>query len=612
MVINGKNIADYDHPFNVTIINDNSAIPGANNTVPERVNYMAVFIGGKGRDNKLIKKTSKADFVKEYGKPNAFLYGQPILNAHASIVDQYSHAYCMRVMPTDAAYANLIVSLKYKVAESGDKLEVKLVSKNVSELNNASQFQSIVDQEFNAEDDEAGFKTVPLFGIRSLGRGKYGNSFRIRLTNVFTKKKNQAYRTYRLELLDVDEGNTLIETFEGCLYDQAVNSNSLILSDVLDGDINGSERIAMYVNEEAFETVYAEYAKLFKEEDDLALLPTEKAFDPIFGVGNDKKPQPKLTIIKEEVVALDRLDGVSLAGGTEGALEDPKDKSLEEIVEDLYIKAFSGQLDRAILSPRRIPVKFILDANYPINVKKQIVQLGLKRYDALIHLDAGLITTHDEAILFGEETADLNYRIVSKSYQHYEIRDPYMGKRVPVTMTYDLASNLAKHIEIYGLGTPYTGEAYATLKGAIKGSLVPVLDESDEDLKETLYDLRLNYYEAVAENVFARATQQTAQEEMSDLSEESNMLITLEIKDIAERETIARRYNFAEPSDRQLFTEVLNERIKPMRDLVRYVDVLYDMTPAEEAKSTIHCYIEVVFKTLAKSSIVEINVNKRV
>ena len=78
MVINGKNIADYDHPFNTTIINDNSAIPSANTTIPERVNYMCVFIGGKGRDNKLIKKTSKADFVKEYGKPNALLYGQPI------------------------------------------------------------------------------------------------------------------------------------------------------------------------------------------------------------------------------------------------------------------------------------------------------------------------------------------------------------------------------------------------------------------------------------------------------------------------------------------------------------------------------------------------------
>ena len=61
MVINGKNIVDYDHPFNVTIINDNSVIPEFKTAVPERVNFLCVFMGGKGRDNKLIKMTSKAD-----------------------------------------------------------------------------------------------------------------------------------------------------------------------------------------------------------------------------------------------------------------------------------------------------------------------------------------------------------------------------------------------------------------------------------------------------------------------------------------------------------------------------------------------------------------------
>lgn len=612
MVVNGRNIVDYDHPFNVTIINDNSKIPSPVISTPERVNYMCVFMGGKGRDNKLIKKTSKADFVAEYGKPDVEKYGQPILNAYASIVDLYSHAYCMRVMPEDACYSNLMVLAKYKVADDNSALEVKLVSKNVGTLKNSAQFQGLVDAERSDETDGAGFKTIPLFGIRSLGRGRYGNSYRIRLTNVFSRRTSLTYKTYRLEILDVDEGNTVKEHFEGCLYDQAVNSRSLILTDVLDGDNDYSEVAGMYVYEDAFEIMHKEYLTLF---DDPAEAPIQsyKLFDPIFGMNNDQSTQEHIKLVREgdDVIALDRLDGVPLAGGNDGALE-AEDADFEDISEKLYLKAFSGQLDKAILSSRRIPVKFILDANYPIAVKRQIVQLGLKRYDALIHLDAGLISTNEEAYIFGEETTDLNYRIVSKSYQHYEIRDPFTGKRVPVTMTYDLACNLAKHIETYGVEIPYTGETYATLKGAIKGSLVPVLDESDEDVKEKLYDLRLNYYEAVAENIFARATQQTAQDDLSDLSEENNMLITLEIKDIAERETIARRYNFAEPYDRQLFTEVLNERIKYIKDMVRSVEVLYDMSAEEEAKSVIHCYIEVIFKTLAKSSIVEINVNRRV
>jgi hypothetical protein len=88
--------------------------------------------------------------------------------------------------------------------------------------------------------------------------------------------------------------------------------------------------------------------------------------------------------------------------------------------------------------------------------------------------------------------------------------------------------------------------------------------------------------------------------------------MTLEIKDIAEKETISRRYNFAEPEDRQLFTEVLTERVRRYKDLVRSISVLYDMTEEEEARSILHCYVEITFKTIAKSSIVELNINRRV
>ena len=606
-VVNGNNITYYDHPFSVTVINDNSVIPTTTTVAPERVNYLCVFMGGKGRDNKLIKMTSKSEFVNEFGKPDALKYGQPILNAYASIVDLYSHAFCMRVMPNDAGYANVMVLAKYKVSDDGANLEIKYETKAINSLTNPEHFRATMEKNQNLEPDAAGFKTVPLFAIRALGRGKYGNSYRIRFSNVFTKKKLD-YRFYRMEILDVDEGNKVVESFEGCLYDHSINSVSYILSDVLDGEINGSQKLNMIVNEDAFELIYEDYKALFEN----GKAPSMKAFDPVFGMSIDKVAQEKIVVL-EEGIQLDRLDGISLLGGNEGSLENlPEGKTYEEVLEDLYLKAFAGELDKAILSTRRTPVKFILDANYPVSVKRALVQLGIKRYDALVYLDAGLITTNDEAITFGEETADLNYRIVSKSYQHFEIRDPFSGKRVPVTMTYDLACNLAKHIETHGLSTAYTGETYARLKGAVKNSLVPVLDETDEELKEKLYDLRLNYYEAITDTVHARGTQVTAQDLNSDLSEETNMLVLLEIKDIAEKEALAKRYNFAEPSDRALFTELLKEKVKKLKDAVRSIDVVYNMSSWEEQRSILHCYIEVTFKSIVKSSIVEININSRI
>jgi hypothetical protein len=607
-VNNKKNIPDYDHPFNVTLINDNSALERQGTVLPERVNFLCVFTSGKGRDNKVIKITSQSEFVKEFGKPNILKYGQPGLNAYASITDAYSHAFCMRVMPANATYSNMVIVAKYRIVDG--KMEVKLVRSTEMALNNGDHLEDILLQAANNEEDEAGYKAIPLVAMRCLGRGIYGDALRVRLTGIIRKKSAVDYRPYRLEVLDAEDGNNVVEMFEGCLYDHTLNNRSLLLTDVLDGDNVYSTRIGMYINEDAFEQLFNEYKKMYE---DLGLecpVANHKLFDPIYGLNNDRTVIENLVIDNSEV-ALDRLDGVPMMGGNDGDFANGIDLD-GELLENLYIKAFSGDLDKTILSPRRVPVKYILDAGYPLAVKRKIVNLAIARYDAFVYLDAGIITTHDEGLIFGEDTADLNYRIVSKGYQHYQIRDPFSGKKVPVTYTYHLANQLAKHIELVGSHVPFVGERYALLTGAVKNTLLPILDEYDEDMKEQLYDLRLNYYEALAENVFARGTQVTAQDLDSDLSEEHNMVMTLEIKDIAEKETISRRYNFAEPTDRALFTQVLAERTKKYRDVVRNIDVLYSMTAEEEARSVLHCYVEITFKTIAKSSIVEININKRV
>ena len=224
-VSNKSNIIDYDHPFNVTLINDNSAIPKPKTAAAARVNFLNVFAGGKGRDNKLIRITSKAEFIKEFGVPNAEKYGQAILNAYASVVDQYSHAYCMRIMPEDACYSNLVILAKYKVNDEGN-LEIKLHNESFGSVKDPSGFEILFENILKNEEDEAGYKVVPLFAVRCLGRGIYGNAYRIRLTNVFAKRKSLDYRTYRLEILNANEGNIVEETFDGCLYAHSINSRS--------------------------------------------------------------------------------------------------------------------------------------------------------------------------------------------------------------------------------------------------------------------------------------------------------------------------------------------------------------------------------------------------
>ena len=395
-VNNKKSIPDYDHPFNVTIINDNSALEKKGTVLPERVNFLSVFVGGKGRDNKVLKMTSQQEFIKEFGKPNMQKYGQPILNAYTSIADAYSHAYCMRVMPLDALYSNMIISAKYKVVDGS--LEVKLVRETEMALQNGNHLEGLLLQKTNNEEDEAGYKTIPFMAVRCLGRGMYGDSLRLRLTGVVRKKTNIDYRTYRLEVLDVDEGNVVVETFDGCLYDYALNARSLLLSDVIDGDTSYSTRVGIHINDEMFKVLYDEYVKMCEDNGLEVPVANHRLFDPIFGVNNDQTKIPNLVINNEEL-ALDRLDGVPLMGGSDGAFANGIELD-GELLENLYIKAFHGDLDRTILSPRRTPVKYILDANYPLAVKREMVQLAIKRYDAFVYLDAGILTTHDEGLIF--------------------------------------------------------------------------------------------------------------------------------------------------------------------------------------------------------------------
>jgi hypothetical protein len=72
-------------------------------------------------------------------------------------------------------------------------------------------------------------------------------------------------------------------------------------------------------------------------------------------------------------------------------------------------------------------------------------------------------------------------------------------------------------------------------------------------------------------------------------------------------------YNFAESEDRQRFTEDAERLFAPLIGTkVRSTEVKFEMNAWEEERSILHCYLGVVFRTMAKRAIVEIDINKRV
>ena len=304
---------------------------------------------------------------------------------------------------------------------------------------------------------------------------------------------------------------------------------------------------------------------------------------------------------------------MKLDSGTDGDLDISVDKALrEKTIDQLYTKAFNGGLDPKIKSKVRAPMDAILDANGSLENKKALANLVLTRFDCRGYLDSGLLSTVNEVKTFTTSLIDINSYLISKDMGMMRVKDPITNKVIPVTMTCWLASKIPNHWRTYGKHVAMAAEDYARISGYEKNSIKPALDIDDMETKDFFYLLRWNYPECTAENVYVRGTQQTSQKELSDLSEESNVFMLLEFKRRLEYECSKKRYKFAEASDRRLFAANAKEIFSSwIGTKVRSIDVDFKMSKFEELRSILHCYGAIVFKTIGKRSIIEIDVNPR-
>ena len=617
-VAEGNIILEYNHPYIKTVIYDNSAPTLEVPEVDDGVKFLNVIQSSKGQDGVFLKFKNTEEFIEEYGTPNYKLHGQPIYNAYAALKSREANIYCMRVMPNDALVANMILLAKYKVNNDNPdnpKMIIKHEIVSYPGLNNRDDFEYIVEDYNVMEEDEDGFKVVPLLGFYALGRGAYGNNLRLRLSSMVDKRSTISFKTYRLEIMEMDKALTVKENFQASLYEDAVANNiSFFYEDIVNDAEDGSRKLNMYVNPNALEAMFDTYVAEINPSTKMTI----GFFDPLFGVNRDLSPIEGLEVqLDESFVSIDQLEGVALENGSDGALTIKPDESIddqlrrEDVVNQMYLDAYNGVTNSVIGSKRRMPVRFMLDAGYSNEVKRAMVNLALKRYDAFLHLDSGFLSTPTELVYWGQEMYDINDRIISKNGQHWQIRDPFSGKRVRVTHTYLLANLLPHHI--YGIGdhVPMVGEKYAKLTGHVKNTLMPIIDGDDLELKDDLYDLRVNYIEAIDEQTFIRATQQTSQQEETDCSEENNVYMLLNMKRIVERKMQSLLYNFAEPEDRVRFADEAENALRFYKEKVRGFQIKFAMSPYEEERSILHCYLDVVFKTIAKRGVIEINIHNR-
>lgn len=668
-------VPQYSYPHEEVYVNDNSAQSlDDTNTSAVIYPYICVFASGKGIDNKLVNIKNLNTYRSMFGATNFKKYGQPQLMPEAILSQSNTTVWAMRVMPDDALYSNAILSLWYKEDKEKKAFRIKFTVKYMgldydTELGESGMKTVLADRDSiielaNRTDgtevggkyvDSEGYTQVPLAIFTAIGRGAYGQNLRWRITSNTDYEKEYGVKTYTFEAIDVENGATIMARQIATIVSSTKLSNTVFINDIIDDTDVENLSIHIHFFEENVESLYAAYKAFCLEmvtaEPSLNItIPDIDEFDPFFGkavkqqsvritpaepfikftekltddVSQDAPGYDAADFTSTDIIAIDDVAGNPLMNGSDGAFGDADEKKRQAAIDAMYIKAFSGDVDKLILAPRRIKSTSLFDANYSMDVKIALARLALYRASCIVYLDTGIRESLGVTDIKSMETNfapldDLideyeNFTenwIVSVNAHDYLIKEASTGKRVNVTITYWLALTDADFIQNNSSYAPRTN-SNAILSGHIKNSLKPAIEENEGDLKEALYDARINYFESVGENQFERATQSCYVHGNSDLLEESNVKALLNWKEILTEEARKNRNRITTPSMRQDFkNELLDKYSYLVGTCFDSMDIRYSSNEYESKRNIVHMYTEVTFPAISKITLIEIDVNQR-
>lgn len=479
--------------------------------------------------------------------------------------------------------------------------------------------------------DENGYYNMPLFLFYSLGRGDYGNYTHLQLQNTteyvteedaFLGYVRPTRHEYALTIMEpANEGLEKREisygTFDADAFDPSIEYGpSLYLEDVINDLENGSQRIKATIYNETFNIMMEMYNTYVSPDNN-----TEAGtFDILtqMKITGEKDTGLVLDTDTEDYINLFSLDGFTLRSGSDG-WDDMSEAEIKAKKEDLLIKAYAGDIDPYIKSRFSSPVNFNLDANYSIKVKKQMANLAaLRMYDCMTYLDLNLCNTQSALINQAKLMRPIFGFNVIKEGHCYKLRDmEYTGKVCEFTITHWLAKALPNHMAsddtLYGIPMARDLAILRSSRDYLPKTFLPVIDPDSLDVKEKLYQLRVNIYETLTYNSVQRSTAITSCQTYSDrLLEMNEYILQLAVK-IAYDLLASKLYKLGEASDRARYEQDASDVIEyKLAKYVREASIEFEMTPADEKKSLLRLKLHMTFKTVIQRGELEIYLDPRV
>lgn len=512
------------------------------------------------------------------------------------------------------------------------KLRYAFYAKVIEGANTEDELKTAVRELMQTDPDEQGFYHMPFILLYSQGRGEYGNLIHLQFNNVteyiteeglFMDYTYPKYHTYSLTVMEpTNDGLVRREisygTFDIDGFDNTISYGpSLYIEDVINDLENGSQRIGCRIYAETIDAICEVYNRAVVPDGTItpATLDLITGYDLITGMKN------KHLEVEENVensVNLLALDGFTLSGGKDGW----EDMTAEEIVvakSELLVKAYAGDIDPYIKSRFSSPMNFNLDANYDVRVKKQMAALAnLRKYDCMTYLDMCCTLTTSGLISMATTLKNVSGFNVIKDGHCYKSRDVlYTGKVCQFTITHWLAKALPNHMKsddtIWGM--PLARDTAILRAGTdyIRGTFFPVIEPDSDDIKETLYKLRVNVYETLTYNSVQRSTAITTCKSKSDRLLEMNEYILQRAIKISYDLLASKIYKLGEESDRAQYEQDASDILSnKLNKYVRSASVEFEMTPEDEKKSLLRLKLRLTFKTVIQQGELVVYLDPRV
>ena len=267
-------VPKFSFPYVETVINDNTLVDNTvdTNNVDPTVKYIFAFMSGKGEDNVFIRKRSVDSFTSTYGDSNYKKYGQPLMMPINVLGRNNTSVWCMRVMPENASYANTLLALAYR-ADAEDaypdepskrKFRIKVLQQPQEDITTSDQLSEAF-ANFTIEDEEE-YNVIPFMRIRSMGRGKYGNNYTVKLSQNINYEKEFGIKMYNFDILSIEGGLTKIANYVGAFASSTKYQTATLINDILEDTERGIVPVDTYVNEENVEDIYDAYIEFCNEQ----------------------------------------------------------------------------------------------------------------------------------------------------------------------------------------------------------------------------------------------------------------------------------------------------------------------------------------------------------